>query len=92
MSSKIENDRFAITKNEDTLILTDKKTQKSRVLEPEDIDYVIDDNQKMRDSNVIDNYFRLKDDKSDRLVGADDVKKKFKSAMDEYIERTQEYL
>ena len=34
----------------------------------------------------------LKDDKSDRLVGADDVKKKFKSAMDEYIERTQEYL
>ncbi len=34
----------------------------------------------------------LKDDKSDRLVGADDVKKKFKSAMDEYLERTQEYL
>lgn len=34
----------------------------------------------------------LKDDKSNRLVGADDVKKKFKSAMDEYIERTQEYL
>lgn len=34
----------------------------------------------------------LKEDKSDRLVGADDVKKKFKSAMDEYIERTQEYL
>ena len=34
----------------------------------------------------------LKEDKSDRIVGADDVKKKFKSAMDEYIERTQEYL
>ena len=34
----------------------------------------------------------LKEDKSDRLVGADDVKKKYKSAMDEYIERTQEYL
>jgi len=34
----------------------------------------------------------LKHDKSDRLVGADDVKKKFKNAMDEYIERTQEYL
>ena len=34
----------------------------------------------------------LKHDKSDRLVGADDVKKKFKNAMDEYLERTQEYL
>ena len=34
----------------------------------------------------------LKEDKSDRLVGADDIKKKFKSAMDEYLERTQEYL
>ena len=34
----------------------------------------------------------LKEDKSERLVGADDVKKKFKNAMDEYLERTQEYL
>ena len=34
----------------------------------------------------------LKEDKSDRLVGADDIKKKFKNAMDEYLERTQEYL
>ena len=34
----------------------------------------------------------LKQDKSDRLIGADDVKKKFKNAMDEYLERTQEYL
>lgn len=34
----------------------------------------------------------LKEDKSERLVGAEDVKKKFKSAMDEYLERTQEYL
>lgn len=65
MSAKIENDRFTITKNEDTLILTDKKTQKARILEPKDIDYVIDDNQRIRDSNVIDNYFRLKDDKSE---------------------------
>lgn len=34
----------------------------------------------------------LKDDKPDRLVGADDVKKKFKKELDEYLERTQEYL
>ena len=34
----------------------------------------------------------LKKSKSNRLVGADDVKKKFKSAMDEYLERTQDYL
>jgi ribosome assembly protein YihI (activator of Der GTPase) len=65
MSVGIENDRYKITKNEDKLILTDKKTQKARILEPNDIDYVIDDNQKIRDSNVIENYFRLKDDKSE---------------------------
>ena len=35
---------------------------------------------------------QLKDDKKDRLVGAMDVKKKFKSAMEEYLERTQKYL
>lgn len=34
----------------------------------------------------------LKDEKNNRLVGVDDVKKKFKSAMDEYLERTQNYL
>ena len=34
----------------------------------------------------------LKDEKSERLVGVDDVKKKFKNAMDEYLERMQEYL
>lgn len=34
----------------------------------------------------------LKQDKNNRLVGADDVKKKFKNAMDEYLERTQGYL
>ena len=31
-------------------------------------------------------------EKSDRLVGVDDVKKKFKSAFDEYLERVQENL
>ena len=34
----------------------------------------------------------IKDDNPNRLVGADDVKKKFKNAMEEYLERTQEYL
>ena len=34
----------------------------------------------------------LKKDKSHRLVGVDDVKKKFRNAMDEYLERTQDYL
>lgn len=31
-------------------------------------------------------------EKSERLVGVDDVKKKFKSALDEYLERVQDYL
>ena len=58
----IQNDRYKITKNNDTLILTNKKTLKTRVLTPEDIDYVIDDNQHIRDTNIIENYFRLKDE------------------------------
>lgn len=34
----------------------------------------------------------LRDNRNERLVGVDDVKKKFKSAMDEYLERTQDIL
>ena len=34
----------------------------------------------------------LKKDRTNRLVGVDDVKKKFKSAIDEYMERMQDYL
>ena len=34
----------------------------------------------------------IKNERNQRLVGADDVKKKFKSAMDEYLERTKECL
>lgn len=34
----------------------------------------------------------MKNDKNQRLVGGEDVKKKFKSAMDEYLERTKDYL
>ena len=34
----------------------------------------------------------MKSEKDNRLVGADDVKKKFKSAMDDYLERMQENL
>lgn len=34
----------------------------------------------------------MDNDKKERLVGIDDVKKKFQNAMDEYLERTQDYL
>lgn len=34
----------------------------------------------------------LKDDKNERLIGADDVKEKFKNAIDEYLERMQDVL
>lgn len=34
----------------------------------------------------------MQSDKSQRLVGEEDVKKKFKNAMDEYLERTKDYL
>lgn len=58
----LENSRYKITKNENKLMLTDKKTLKSRILDVDDIDYVIDDNQKLRDSNIIENYFKLKEE------------------------------
>lgn len=34
----------------------------------------------------------MKQERNNRLVGIDDVKKKFKNAMNEYLERTQDYL
>ena len=34
----------------------------------------------------------LKNEKNERLIGVDDVKKKFKNAMDEYLERMQDVL
>ena len=34
----------------------------------------------------------IKNERAQRLVGAEDVKKKFQSAMDDYLERTKEYL
>ncbi len=34
----------------------------------------------------------IKNESNKRLVGSEDVKKKFKSMMDEYMERTQDYL
>ncbi len=34
----------------------------------------------------------VNEEKDDRLAGSDDIKKKFKKAMDEYLERAQEYL
>lgn len=34
----------------------------------------------------------LKDEKNEKLIGVDDVKKKFKNAMDEYLERMQDVL
>lgn len=58
----LENTKYKLIKNEDKLVLTDKKTLKARVLDIEDIDYVVDDNQRLRDPNVIENYFRLKDE------------------------------
>ena len=35
---------------------------------------------------------QMRETKKARLVGAEDVKKKFESAIDEYLERTQDYL
>ncbi len=34
----------------------------------------------------------VNEEKNDRLAGSDDIKKKFKKAMDDYLERAQEYL
>ena len=36
--------------------------------------------------------YEVNEEKSDRIAGNDDIKKKFKKAMEDYLERTQEYL
>ena len=54
--------RYVLSKDNDKIILTDTKTGKKRVLTVEDIDYVVDDNQKLRDENTIATYFRLKEE------------------------------
>lgn len=78
----LENGKYKLIKNEDKLVLTDKKTLKSRVLDIEDIDYVVDDNQKLRDVNVIENYFRLKDEPYEQkiMTKTADYKKEQKEA------------
>ena len=54
--------RYVLSKDNDKIILTDTVTGKKRVLTVDDIDYVIDDNQKLRDENTISTYFRLKEE------------------------------
>ena len=78
----LENTKYKLIKNEDKLILTDKKTLKSRVLDIEDIDYVVDDNQRLRDASVIENYFRLKDEPYEQkiMTKTADYKKEQKEA------------
>ena len=97
----LENTKYKLIKNEDKLILTDKKTLKSRVLEVDDIDYVVDDNQRLRDPNVIENYFRLKDEPYEQKMmtkTADYVKEqkeaeklyspmKYEDLIDEFIKK-----
>jgi hypothetical protein len=54
--------RYVLSKDNDKIILTDTKTGKKRTLSIDDIDYVVDDNQKLRDENTIATYFRLKEE------------------------------
>lgn len=54
--------RYVLSKDNDKIILTDTKTGKKRTLSIDDIDYVVDDNQKLRDENTISTYFRLKEE------------------------------
>ena len=57
------------------------------------VDLLISCGIKITEDNIMELIAKeLKEDKPERLAGADDIKKKFKSAMDEYLERTQEYL
>ena len=35
---------------------------------------------------------QIKEEKTKKVIGKNDVKKKFKSVMDEYLENTQNYL
>lgn len=57
------------------------------------VSFLLDNGVKITDEQLIKMVANeMKSEKDTRLVGANDVKKKFKNAMDEYLERTQDYL
>ena len=82
----IENSRYTLSKNGDNIILTDKRDKKTRILTPDDVDYVIDDNQKLRDVNIIENYFKLKEEPYEPklITKTADLKKEYREAERQY--------
>ena len=67
------------------MLLTEEVERTIRLLANMGIDVDIETLLKMVAQNI-------KDQKSERLIGVDDVKKKFKNAMEEYLERMQDVL
>ena len=67
------------------MLLTEEVERTIRLLANMGIDVDIETLLKMVAQNI-------KDQKSERLIGVDDVKKKFKNAMEEYLERMQDIL
>ena len=83
--SKKKKDQKARMSKYAVLLLTEEIERTIRLLNSMGIEVDIESILSMVAKN-------LKEQKSERLVGVDDVKKKFKSAMDEYLERMQDFL
>ena len=94
MSNSLENETYKLTKNGDSLILTNKKTQKTRVLEIDDANYVFDDNNHFRDSNIIENYFKLKEEQYTPTLQTKtaDYKTEYKEAENLYISKYEDII
>lgn len=86
--------RYVLSKDNDKIILTDTKTGKKRVLTIDDIDYVVDDNQKLRDENTIATYFRLKEEdfKPKTITKKANLVQEYKQALNKEKADTFDYV
>ena len=83
--SKTKNEQKEKMSKYAIMLLTEEVERTIRLLANMGIDVDIETLLKMVAQNI-------KDQKSERLIGVDDVKKKFKNAMEEYLERMQDVL
>ena len=86
--------RFKLEKQNDQVILIDTQSNKTRTITPDDIDYIIDDDQKLRDDNIIMTYFKMKEDnyKPKTITKKANIVEEYKQAMKDTQRKDRDYL
>ena len=86
--------RFKLEKQNNQVILIDTQKNKTRIITPDDIDYIIDDNQKLRDDNIIITYFKMKEDsyKPKTITKKANIVEEYKQAIKNTKIKEKDYL